>query len=81
MSNRYLKFEDTNSIVRDANSNGVINIDNTAYSLHKKNKELAKRKREAELDVENRINNIEQKMTALETSMNKILDILTNGRS
>lgn len=81
MSNRYLKFEDENNIVRDASSNGIINIDNRAYSAYKKNKELSKKRLEAEANTENRINNIDQRLTALESTMNKILDILTNGKS
>lgn len=81
MSNRYLKFEDDNNIVRDAASNGIINIDNKAYSAYKKNKELAKKKLDAEASTENRINNIDQRLTSLESTMNKILDILTNGKS
>ena len=81
MNSKYLKFEDDKNIVRDASSNGIINIDNNAYLAYKKNKELAKRRLEAEANAENRINNIDQRLTSLESTMNKILDILTNGKS
>ena len=81
MNSKYLKFENDNTIVRDASSNGVINVDNSAYLIHKKKLELAKKRRELEINSETRINNIEKKIDSLENTMSKILDILTNGKS
>jgi hypothetical protein len=81
MSSKYLKVEDDNTIVRDTSSNGIINIDNNSYLLHKKKKELARKQLDVEVNRENRINNIEQKLANLEGTMTKILDILTNGKS
>lgn len=81
MSSKYLKVEDDNTIVRDASSNGIINIDNNSYLLHKKKKELARKQLDIEVNRESRINNIEQKLANLEDTMTKILDILTNGKS
>lgn len=81
MTNRYLKVEDNAQIVRDASSNAIVNVDNNSYLLHKKKKELVKKRHEIEITTETRINNIEQKLDTLESTMSKILDILTNGKS
>lgn len=81
MSNRFLKVEDNPQIVRDSSSNGIVNVDNNSYLLHKKKKELIKKRHDVEVNTETRINNIEQKLDTLESTMSKILDILTNGKS
>lgn len=81
MSSKYLKVDGDNSVVRDSTSNGILNVDEKSYLAHRKKIELSKRKRDVEVNSEIRINNIEQKLEVVESTLSKILDILTNGKS
>lgn len=77
--NKYIKVEDHKHLVRDSSTNGIVNIDNNAYSTHKKNKLLSRKRQEKENNQESRINTLEKKIDSVEQTLSKILDILTNG--
>jgi hypothetical protein len=76
---KLVKVQDSPGLVRDLNSNGIVNIDHAAYSSHKKKISDIKRKEDLEKDQKERINRIEQDVSELKNGINKILDILNNA--
>ena len=71
MDNRYLKVEGHNNLVRDTNTNGIINTDKNGYNAYVelrkiKNKNL------------NRVDKIESDLNSLKNDINEIKSMLLN---
>jgi len=75
-----IKVESNPGLVRDSNSNGIINVDDAAYALHKKNKQTAKMKIEKEQAQEARINKLENDVSELKGDIKEILRMLSYGK-
>lgn len=71
-----LKVKDDPSLVRDRQSNGILNTDDTAYNEYIKRKRLAQKLEEEKYNSEARLNNIEREVAELRQGINQILEIL-----
>lgn len=80
MKDKYLKVDNEDNMYRDAESNAILNVDNSAYQQHKKNKEFLRRKQLEDRQKEARLNKLENEVSSLKTGIEQILDILKNGR-
>lgn len=78
---KFLKVQDRPGLVRDVQSNGIINTDEAAYKAYQKKKQLAALANEQERAKEERLNNLEGKVNTLENKLDKILELLTNGNT
>lgn len=67
--NNYAKVEGHSNLLRDLNTNAIINIDKTSLN----NYTIAKRKKENEIQ---RIDNIENELHSLKSSINEIKELL-----
>lgn len=79
--NKFLKVKEHEGLIRDVASGGIINIDNTAYKKYKAEKKIMQHKIEQHSSQENRLNTLEKKVDMVEDKLNKILELLTNGKS
>lgn len=73
---KYSKVNDNPGLLRDLSSNGILNVDDTAYNNHRRNKRLAKEKLEKEQSQETRINKLENDVSELKSGISQILEIL-----
>lgn len=81
MSDRYTKVKDNEGLLRDEANHAIINVDDTAYENHKKNKEFFRKKHSEERQREARLNSLERDVASLKEGIGQILDILKNGNS
>lgn len=81
MNSRYLKVQDHSGLVRDVSTGGIINVDDKSYSQYKSQRALAQQRQEKEYERESRINTLEKKLCNVESTLQKILEILSNGNS
>ena len=79
--NKYIKVEGHENLLRNSSTNAIINSDDKAYSAYKKKRELQKKNQQMEIARIDRINTLEKKIDSLENTLNKILDVLENGKS
>jgi len=79
--NKYIKVEGHENLLRNSSTNAIINSDDKAYSVYKKKRELQKKNQQMEIARIDRINTLEKKIDSLENTLNKILDVLENGKS
>ena len=79
MKPKYLKVQDKDGLYRDSDTGAVVNMDNSAYLNHKRNKEFARKKHEEEKRKETRLNNLEQDVNNLKDGINQILELLKHG--
>lgn len=77
----YIKVENNPGLVRDANSNGIVNVDDASYAAYKKIKLLNNKKVEKEKLQEAKINNLEERVCNMENMLTQILDILKHDNT
>ena len=76
--NKYVKVEDNTHLLRDMNSKGIVNIDNTGLIEYKKAKEKRVTKNKVILQYENDINTLREEVTDIKDSLKLILDKLNS---
>jgi len=76
MNPKLLKVKDEKGLYRDAETQTILNLDDTSYIRHKQSKEFAKRKHEEERRKEARLNNLEKDVQSLKDGIQKILELL-----
>jgi hypothetical protein len=76
--NKYVKVEDRTNLLRDMNSKGIVNIDNTGLLEYKKAKEKRVVKNKAILQYENDINTLREEVTDIKDSLKLILEKLNS---
>lgn len=81
MNSKFLKVKDSENLIRDPLSGGILNISEPEYKRYKEEREIAKRKLDAEKHKENRINTLEQKVSSIESKLDRLLELITNGKS
>lgn len=79
--NKFIKVENNPGLVRDAESNAIINVDEEGYKAYKRNKQSIKQKLFQEQAKEARINKLESDVSDLKAGVAKILEILTNANN
>lgn len=79
--NRLQKVDECPGLVRDIQTNSIVNVDKKAYNTYKMKKEMMKRLELEEKCKEDRLNNLEAKVDNIDSRLNQILNILTNGNS
>lgn len=72
----FLKVKDRPGLVRDMNSNGVINVDSAKYSAHSRQKETQAQQRLKDQMREEKINKLESDVNELKAGLSEILSIL-----
>lgn len=65
MDNRYLKVEGHSYLVRDTDSNAIVNLDTTGYSTYKNLKRVKGREKERLEKLENDVNEIKDLLRQL----------------
>jgi hypothetical protein len=76
--NKYVKVEDRTNLLRDMNSKGIVNIDNTGLLEYKKAKEKRVLKNKVILQYENDINTLREEVTDIKDSLKLILEKLNS---
>lgn len=76
-----VKVQDHPGLVRDTESNGILNMDEKAYESHQRNKLTKALTIQKEKDKEERLNNIEANIATLEKKLDLILEKLINGNT
>ena len=70
----YLKVEGYNNLVRDTNTNAIINTDRSAYQMAKKSAADAQRQRDEIRNASREINNIKCEMHEIKSMLKTLLD-------
>lgn len=78
---RLVKVQDNPGLMRDSNSNGIVNVDESAYTNHKKRKRQTKAQVEKEKATNDRINSLESQVKELKTGIDQILQILKHDNN
>jgi len=76
-----VKIKDNPNLERDVNSNGILNIDDSAYRQHLANKQKQKLLEVQKRNAEERINNLENELKELKTGIAQILELLKHDKS
>lgn len=76
-----IKVENNPGLCRDAESNGILNIDKDAYNAHLKKKEAQRQKLLEQTNSQRRLNMIESEVKELRRDITQILEILKNANS
>jgi len=74
MVNKFLQVEGHADLVRDTESNAIINKNKSAYMLAKKRAESAQRERDAIRNASREINNIKCEMHEIKSMLKTLLD-------
>jgi len=74
MVNKFLQVEGHTDLVRDTESNAIINKNKGAYMLAKKRAESAQRERDAIRNASREINNIKCEMHEIKSMLKTLLD-------
>ena len=74
MVNKFLQVEGHTDLVRDTESNAIINKNKSAYMLAKKRAESAQRQRDAIRNASREINNIKCEMHEIKSMLKTLLD-------
>lgn len=74
-----LKVEDVEGLYKDPETQSVVNLNHKEYELHKKNKQIAKKRLQEEHNRAARLNNLERDVAELKQGIGKILELLKNG--
>ena len=74
MVNKFLQVEGHTDLVRDTESNAIINKNKSAYMLAKKRAESAQRERDAIRNASREINNIKCEMHEIKSMLKTLLD-------
>ena len=70
----YVKVEGYNNLVRDTNSNAIINKDKNAYNLAKRRAEEAQRQRDEIRGATREINNLKCEMHEIKSMLKTLLE-------
>ena len=70
----YIKVQGYNNLVRDTNSNAIINKDKNAYNLAKRRAEEAQRQRDEIRGATREINNLKCEMHEIKSMLKTLLD-------
>ena len=70
----YLKVEGYNNLVRDTNTNAIINKDKNAYNLAKRRAEEAQRQRDEIRGATREINNLKCEMHEIKSMLKTLLE-------
>ena len=70
----YLKVEGYNNLVRDMNTNAIINKDKKAYNLAKRRAEEAQRQRDEIRGATREINNLKCEMHEIKSMLKTLLE-------
>ena len=70
----YLKVEGYNNLVRDMNTNAIINKDKSAYNLAKRRAEEAQRQRDEIRGATREINNLKCEMHEIKSMLKTLLE-------
>jgi hypothetical protein len=76
--NSFLKVKDHPGLIRDMNSQGIVNVDSNKYNAHKLQKQSVEQQKRKEQLREDKINKLEDDVIQLKESINEILAILRN---
>ena len=74
MDRKYLQVEGQDDLVRDTESNAIINKNKSAYLLAKQRAEAAQRQRDAIRNANREINNIKSEMHEIKSMLKTLLD-------
>ena len=74
MDKRYLQVEGHDDLVRDTQSNAIINKNKSAYLLAKQRAQNAQRQRDAIRTANREINNIKSEMHEIKSMLKTLLD-------
>ena len=74
MDRKYLQVEGHENLVRDTESNAIINKNKSAYLLAKQRAEAAQRQRDAIRNANREINNIKSEMHEIKSMLKTLLD-------
>ena len=74
MNKRFLQVEGHENLVRDTQSNAIINKNKSAYLLAKQRAESAQRQRDAIRNANREINNIKSEMHEIKSMLQTLLD-------
>ena len=74
MDKKYLQVEGHDDLVRDTQSNAIINKSKSAYLLAKQRAESAQRQRDAIRNANREINNIKSEMHEIKSMLKTLLD-------
>ena len=74
MDRKYLQVEGHDDLVRDTQSNAIINKSKSAYLLAKQRAQNAQRQRDAIRNANREINNIKSEMHEIKSMLKTLLD-------
>ena len=74
MDKKYLQVEGHDDLVRDTESNAIINKNKSAYLLAKQRAQNAQRQRDAIRTANREINNIKSEMHEIKSMLKNLLD-------
>ena len=74
MDKKYLQVEGHDDLVRDTQSNAIINKSKSAYLLAKQRAQNAQRQRDAIRNANREINNIKSEMHEIKSMLKTLLD-------
>ena len=74
MDRKYLQVEGHENLVRDTESNAIINKNKSAYLLAKQRAQNAQRQRDAIRNANREINNIKSEMHEIKSMLKTLLD-------
>ena len=74
MDRKYLQVQGHDDLVRDTESNAIINKNKSAYLLAKQRAEAAQRQRDAIRNANREINNIKSEMHEIKSMLKTLLD-------
>jgi hypothetical protein len=73
MKPRFYKVENEPGLVRDAESNGIIHVDDATYKAYKLARDLEKQKKLKEEMLNNRINNLENDISEIKSLLKELI--------
>ena len=74
MDRKYLQVEGHDDLVRDTESNAIVNKNKSAYLLAKQRAQNAQRQRDAIRNANREINNIKSEMHEIKSMLKTLLD-------
>lgn len=71
---RYVPVEGFSSLVRDTESNAIINVDHQEIEQARERKRLLRQKREQQQQLENKVNALENDISDIKNMLKQLLD-------
>ena len=78
---RYVKVEGFSDLVRDTQSNAILNLNAEEIELARERKRLNKLKRENQKSLEQKVEKLEDDLSEIKTSINLLLKTLINNNN